>query len=93
MLSLKALAKLIQSMATLPFPAYGSLYFRDAPIEQHLKIPFGDFCIGPHCGREYWDCTAGEARYYNGRKPNRRPCKCTHHMTLSPEWGIFCCRA
>ncbi|KAL3420321.1 hypothetical protein PVAG01_08820 [Phlyctema vagabunda] len=73
MLTVKALARIIQSMATLPFPAYGSLYFADAPIDQKLKVPFGDFCIGPHCGLEFWDCTAGEARYYDERKPNRGP--------------------
>jgi hypothetical protein len=73
--TVKGLARLIQSMATLPFPAYGSLYYVNAPIDEQSKIPFGDFCIGPHCGREYWDCTAGEARYYNQRKPNRGPCK------------------
>lgn len=74
MLTVKALAKLIQSMATLSFPAYASMYFADAPIEQTLKVPFGDFCIRPHCGWEYWNCTLGETRYYDQRKPNRGPC-------------------
>jgi len=93
MLTVKALTKLIQSMATLEFPAYGSLYFADAPIEQQFKVPLGDFCIGPHCGREYWDCTAGEARYYDQRKPNRGPCKYIHQIAYWSSVSFFRDRA
>lgn len=82
--SVKAVTKLIKSMADLRFPAYGSLYYADAPIDEGLKIPFGDFCIGPHCGREYWDCIPGENRYYEGRKVNRGPCKYNCFMNSGP---------
>ncbi|RDL34586.1 uncharacterized protein BP5553_07714 [Venustampulla echinocandica] len=54
MLTIKALAELIQSQFKFP-------------------LGDGDFCIGPHCGWEYWDCAAGEARYYDQRKPNSGP--------------------
>lgn len=30
----------IKQMASLDFPAYGSLYFSNAPLEAHLQIPF-----------------------------------------------------
>ncbi|RMD41183.1 hypothetical protein DV735_g3962, partial [Chaetothyriales sp. CBS 134920] len=51
-----------------------NLYFADAPIDQNLKIEFVEgFCIGPHCGTQYWDCNAGEARFYGERPPNRGP--------------------
>ncbi|EFQ92477.1 hypothetical protein PTT_10406 [Pyrenophora teres f. teres 0-1] len=61
-------------MAKLPFPAYGSLYFADAPIEQSLKSGFvKGFCIGPHCGPQYWNCNAGETRFYERKPPNRGP--------------------
>ena len=71
----RALAKTIKSMAALSFPAYGSIYFADAQLDPHRTIPLGDFCIGPNCMREYWDCNPGESRYYQQRKLNNGPCK------------------
>lgn len=51
MLCTKALALAMKEMASLDFPAYGSLYFDDIPLDSALKIPFEKgFCIGPHCG-------------------------------------------
>lgn len=49
MLCTKALK--LHEMATLEFPAYGNIYFSDAPIEDaSLKIPLEDgFCIGRYC--------------------------------------------
>lgn len=78
MLCVKKMTFMITEMAKLPFPAYGSLYFADAPIDPNLKINFVDgFCIGPHCGTQYWDCNVGETRFYDERPPNRGPCKWT----------------
>ena len=73
----RGLAKMIKSMAILTFPVYGSIYFADAPIDSESKIPLGDFCIGPSCMREYWECIPGESRYCQQRKPNRGPCEFT----------------
>ncbi|KAK0104962.1 hypothetical protein ONS95_005223 [Cadophora gregata] len=74
MLCVKKLAFMVTEMAKLPFPAYGSLYFADAPIDPKSKIEFAEgFCIGPHCGPQYWDCNAGESRFYTERPPNRGP--------------------
>jgi len=89
MICVKNLARLIKSMANLPFPAYGSIYFANASIDPKLKVPLGDFCIGPHCGRDYWDCTAGEKRYYLQKKPNRGPCEFTLSFLCS-ERALFC---
>lgn len=76
MLCVKNVALIMTEMARLPFPAYGSLYFADAPIDPNMKINFvNGFCIGPHCGTQYWDCNVGEARFYEERPPNRGPCK------------------
>lgn len=72
----KHVTKMMTEMARLPFPAYGSLYFADAPIDPKSKIEFAEgFCIGPHCGTQFWDCNAGEARFYQEKAPNRGPCK------------------
>jgi hypothetical protein len=30
----------MRDIASLDFPAYGSLYFSDAPLESHMKILF-----------------------------------------------------
>ncbi|KAK2865461.1 hypothetical protein FQN49_003544 [Arthroderma sp. PD_2] len=64
----------IRDMASLDFPAYGNIYFTDAPIEEELKIPLEDgFCIGPYCSPLFWNCGAGEADIYNGSNRNRGP--------------------
>jgi hypothetical protein len=47
MLCVQKASYLMAEMAKLKFPAYGSLYFADAPIAPDLKIQFTDgFCIG-----------------------------------------------
>ncbi|KAF2500409.1 hypothetical protein BU16DRAFT_556879 [Lophium mytilinum] len=70
----KNLAQMIVDMARLQFPSFGSLYFSDAPIDHQHRIKLRDgFCIGPHCGRSYWDCNVGEERFYEERPANRGP--------------------
>jgi hypothetical protein len=55
MLCVKSAATMLKEMAKLQFPAYGSLYFTDAPISPSLKLDLSNgFCIGPHCGSLYW---------------------------------------
>ncbi|KGQ08237.1 hypothetical protein BBAD15_g6428 [Beauveria bassiana D1-5] len=61
-------------MASLNFPAYGSLYFSDAPIESNLKIPLDhEFCIGPNCNSVLWNRNPGEPELYGGPSPNCGP--------------------
>ncbi|KAF2813728.1 uncharacterized protein BDZ99DRAFT_567476 [Mytilinidion resinicola] len=68
------LAEMVIEMVRLPFPAFGSLYFANAPIDYASRIEFAEgFCIGPHCGRTYWDRNASEARFYKERPPNQGP--------------------
>ncbi|CAI7584018.1 unnamed protein product [Penicillium glandicola] len=74
----KALSLMIKKMAALDFPAYGSLYFSDAPIEESNKISFGQgldekFCIGPHCSPIFWNQCPGEPELYGGSSPNCGP--------------------
>ena len=73
---IRAIFTNIQQITALKFPAYGSLYFDNHPIDSASKVPLTKgFCIGPHCGTRYWDCNVGEARYYTATTPNRGPCK------------------
>ncbi|KAF2754306.1 hypothetical protein EJ05DRAFT_443943, partial [Pseudovirgaria hyperparasitica] len=74
MLCVKNVAFMINEMAKLQFPQYGSLYFANAPIDPESKFDFVEgYCIGPHCGAKYWDCNAGESRFYGERAPNQGP--------------------
>ncbi|KAH3906932.1 hypothetical protein HBI56_064900 [Parastagonospora nodorum] len=74
MLCVKNVSLMMVEMAKLAFPVYGSLYFADAPIAQSLKSEFIEgFCIGPHCGPQYWNSNAGETRFYQRKPPNRGP--------------------
>lgn len=76
MLCTKALSFKLSEMTKLDFPAYGNIYFADAPIEgASLKIPLEDgFCIGPYCSPLFWNCGAGELELYGESSPNRGPC-------------------
>ena len=79
MLCVKQVALMMTEMGRLPFPVYGSLYFADAPIDPKSKFKFTEgFCVGPHCGARYWNCNAGEDRFYEEIPPNRGPCKLVH---------------
>ena len=76
MLCIKSIAKLVKEMAQLQFPAYGSLYFADAPIDPSLKMDLlNGYCVGPHCATKYWCSEPGESRFYERRKANQGPCK------------------
>lgn len=73
---IQAISRNIQQIAAINFPAYGSLYFADAPLDPISKVPLTQaYSIGPHCGTRYWDCSAGDTRYYHSTKPNRGPCE------------------
>jgi hypothetical protein len=56
----RSLANAMKSMSALSFPAYGSIYFADAPIDSASKVGLGDeFFLGPVCSRDYWNCIPG----------------------------------
>lgn len=81
MLCVKALSMMVKEMAAIAFPAYGNLYFSDAPIDPHLKLDLVDgFHLGPHCGATYWNCNAGEARLYGESNHYRGPCESNYFV-------------
>ena len=46
----KRVIELCPGAVEIEFPAYGSLYFADAPLDSASTLPLArDFCIGPHC--------------------------------------------
>ncbi|EFW16562.1 conserved hypothetical protein [Coccidioides posadasii str. Silveira] len=74
----KHLSLKIPKMTSLNFPAYGNIYFSDAPIEAALKVPLQDddrFCIGPYCSPLFWHRGAGEPELYGEPSENRGPWK------------------
>lgn len=74
MLCTKALSLTMKKMASLDFPAYGSIYFADAPLDSGLKIPFEQgFVVGPHCSPVFWNRSPGEQDLYHGSSPNCGP--------------------
>ncbi|KAH7348627.1 kinase-like domain-containing protein [Rhexocercosporidium sp. MPI-PUGE-AT-0058] len=71
---INAIYQKVKEMVDIKFPAYGSLYFVDAPLDSGSKQTLNKrFCIGPHCGAIYWNCNVGESRYYHNTKPNQGP--------------------
>jgi hypothetical protein len=72
----KSVSNMIGQMTELEFPAFGSIYFRDAPIDPALKIKFDNgFCIGPHCGPVFWNCGPGETALYGNSGYDHGPCE------------------
>lgn len=64
----------LKQVANMTFPAYGSLYYANIPLESSCKIPLDqDYCIGPHCGAMYWGCRPSEPRYYQNVESNHGP--------------------
>lgn len=73
----KHLSLKIPEMAALDFPAFGNIYFADAPIDASLKVPLEEdvrFCIGPYCSPLFWNLGVGEPEMYGEPSPNRGPC-------------------
>lgn len=76
MLCTKVLSLTMKKMASLDSPAYGSLYFSDAPLDSNLKIHFEHgFCVGPHCSPVFWNQNPGEPGLYGGPSSNCGPCQ------------------
>lgn len=72
---MKAICYMLKEIINLDFPAYGSLYFAKTPYLPTSKLLLNrEFCIGPHCGPLYWNCTVGQLRYYHDVNPNQGPC-------------------
>ncbi|GAT26646.1 serine/threonine protein kinase [Aspergillus luchuensis] len=91
MLCSKALSLAIKQMASLDFPAYGSLYFSDAPLEEQTKIPLEQgFCVGPNCSPVFWNRNPGELELYGGPSPNCGPWRdLTSYCTGLIETGFY----
>jgi hypothetical protein len=70
-----SLYQILKEMVDLTFPAYGSIYHASDFSSEYWLDGERQWCIGPHCGAIYWDCAAGESRYYHAVKPNQGPCK------------------
>lgn len=71
----------IKEMMDFEFPAFGSLYFVDSPVDSADRVLLDDkFCIGPHCRSSYWDCDVSDPRYYHEVGSNRGPCR--YHAIL-----------
>ena len=66
----------IMQISTLEYPAYGSLYFSDAPFLQGLQTfaVNSQFCVGPSCRVAYWNCDVADLKYHHYAKPNQGPC-------------------
>ena len=72
---ISAIYRTIKDIVDLEFPAYGSIFLSDT-LDSDGNQSWGDnFCVGTHCGTRYWDCDAGERRYYHYARKNHGPCK------------------
>ncbi|KAF2154637.1 hypothetical protein K461DRAFT_311063 [Myriangium duriaei CBS 260.36] len=69
---IKNIAKMVNEMARLDLPAYGSLYFRRSPTQVEKAFPVDDdFFIGPNCSPIFWSSAPGEAILYGNQGTDR----------------------
>jgi hypothetical protein len=68
---IQSITNMMKKMTDLEFPAYGSIYFHNAPILDDLKIPLDDgFCVGPDCDPKLWNCDALDRHLYGHNRLN-----------------------
>ncbi|KAA8645909.1 aminoglycoside phosphotransferase family protein [Aspergillus tanneri] len=68
-----AIYRTTKEIVNLEFPAFGSIYFDNVLGSACKQLLVNGFCVGPHCSSRYWDCDAGEQRYYYYAKKNYGP--------------------
>ena len=80
LLLIERLTKLESQLATISFPAYGSLYFRDSIVEESRRVllessidPSSSYCVGPACDRHWPSGFNGEL---SQPELNTGPCQC-----------------
>ena len=87
---IKSLTQLEHQLATIHFPAYGSLYHRQSVSQSSERVlldpsvdPAGQYCVGPACGPAWTD---GSSAADLDSKLDMGPCKYTQqsqvHTTL-----------
>ncbi|PYI17003.1 hypothetical protein BO99DRAFT_464480, partial [Aspergillus violaceofuscus CBS 115571] len=73
---ISAIFQKMKGATDLRFPSYGSIYFKDGPVQPSARQPLNeDFCIGPHCGSRYWPLNARQRLNYG-------PCKCSYSLSV-----------
>ncbi|EAW09087.1 uncharacterized protein ACLA_078350 [Aspergillus clavatus NRRL 1] len=89
-----AICRKIKEMVDLDFLVYRSLYYTEHLVSSGSSSRYplnGSFCIGPHCGTRYWDCSAGESRYYHHKRPNPGPWRLsTEHSDRGHDMDEYC---
>ncbi|OJJ67208.1 hypothetical protein ASPBRDRAFT_34509 [Aspergillus brasiliensis CBS 101740] len=64
-----AIYRKLKEVVDLQFPCFGSLYSEhNSVFPDNRHALDGDFCIGPHCGTRYWNCSSS-----HDRRPNPGP--------------------
>ena len=51
---IESVAGLVKELCALNFGAFGSLYFSTAEKPAGALPIDEEYCIGPHCGRQFW---------------------------------------
>jgi hypothetical protein len=84
-----SIGKLMKQLCTLEFGAFGSLYLNTADKPPGTHAIDEKYCIGPHCGRHFWDCNDGMTTHAIVPMGFQGPCKfrptvipCSHQLTF-----------
>jgi hypothetical protein len=51
---IESVAELVKELCALDFGAFGSLYLNTAEKPTGTLLIDEEYCIGPHCGRQFW---------------------------------------
>lgn len=81
----KSLAQLACKMTKLRFPAYGSLYLDDAPVQKSSVINLGNgFLLGPRCGQAF-----GPLVREDEGSNERVQLNCGPHKSVMPRYANY----
>lgn len=73
---IQSIGQMMKELCALDFGALGSLYLNtaDQPARTH---PIDDnFCIGPHCGRQFWGYNDDVTTQVAAPSGYQGPCRC-----------------
>jgi hypothetical protein len=51
---IESIGRFVKELCTLNFRAFGSLYLNTADKPSGAHTIDDEYCIGPHCGRQFW---------------------------------------
>lgn len=80
---IERIGALVKELCALNFGAFGSLYLKAADQPPNTHPIDGEYCIGPHCGRQFWGYNDDHTIQAAVPLDLQGPCKCPRRSVAS----------